>query len=170
MRLGFYTIAFLPLFLFGGCGTASKPAQEPANPPSRSGPGAPADAGKAAEPASNPASLSGKWTCKYGKDGIAEVTFKGTDRFTWQGKSWSPSRNDPKRMIESRGPLCEYEYRQTAEGVWTVTWLSRLVDGQETIQPHHKKPEEWKVHQKSKGEMTISKPSGQPPDELRKVE
>ena len=48
-------------------------------------------------------------------------------------------------MNESRGPLCEYEYRQTAEGVWTVTWLSRLVDGQETIKPHQKKPEEWKV-------------------------
>ena len=29
-------------------------------------------------------------------------------------------------MIESRGPLCEFEYRQTAEGVWTVTLLSRL--------------------------------------------
>ena len=39
MRLGFYTIAFLPLFLFGGCGTVSKPAQEPSIPASHSGPG-----------------------------------------------------------------------------------------------------------------------------------
>ncbi len=72
-------------------------------------------------------------------------------------------------MIESRGPSCEFEYRQTAEGVWTVTWLSRRVDGQETIQPHQKKPQEWKVRQKSKGEMTITK-LGEPPDDFRKVE
>jgi hypothetical protein len=73
-------------------------------------------------------------------------------------------------MIESRGPSCEFEYRQTAEGVWTVTLLSRLIDGQETILPHQKKPQEWKVRQKSKGEMTITKSSAEPPDDFRKVE
>jgi hypothetical protein len=43
-------------------------------------------------------------------------------------------------------------------------------NGRETILPHQKKPQEWKVQQESKGEMTIIQSSAEPPDDFRNVE
>lgn len=140
------SFAVLSSLLFCACtGMAEESAQSP----------------KTDKAASTTGGLSGQWTAEYPYDGkklILHLAFEGPDRFSTQSTLLIPSDADPEQMNEYPGPSCEYKYRPTADGVWSVTMLSFRIEGHERITPEQKKPKQWKFRQKSKDDLVVTSP------------
>lgn len=139
-------LALPPLLLFVACaGMAEEPAHGP----------------KSDEASSAAAEFSGRWSAEYPYDGkklTLHLAFEGENRFSTESTLLIPSDANPEQMNEYPGPSCEYKYRRTAEGVWSVSMLSFRIEGQERITPEQKKPKQWKYRLKSKDELVITNP------------